>query len=279
MDKNNHDVSAKQNLSITRHAKKLTKKNDKLYNLKIEFYDDGKSRLISYKNERVKPLQYQSKTTSIGLEKRKSDELHYDNKAYIFEVRRRIQQYARNNDFKYFVTLTFDPKLIEDDNDNYRFEALKKWLHKERAKAKYRKKEFKYLFVPEYHKSGTIHFHGIIGDDYVPELVRAEKAKRETYNFKSWDFGFSMINKIKSKKRVSSYISKYITKELLDSPVGKNKRKYWASKNLSLPQIKLVSKDINNLSNSFEVAFDSSVCEIYELDKKMTKELIEYIEK
>lgn len=272
----NHEDKGNFEERITRHTFYLTKENEKLYNIKLELYDDGKARLIRYKSDRVRPGHYQSKSSKSSKSSKVTKETQADvnvsdRTAYIYSVRRKIQQYARNNDFKYFVTLTFDPKLIEDDNDNYRFEMLKKWLQNERVKSKYRNKEFKYIFVPEYHKNGTIHFHGLIGE-YIPELVRAEQAKKETYNLVGWKHGFSMVNKIKSKNRVSSYISKYITKELLDSPVARNKKRYWSSKNLSLPQIELINKDISDLID-IEKAFESEVCDIYELDEQMTKEL------
>ena len=98
-----------------------------------------------------------------------------------------------------------------------------------------RNPEMRYLIIPELHKSGRIHFHGVFSD------------------VKNWSLspainpytGESIIenNKIEA---VSHYISKYITKELLNL---KNKKNVWHSRNLIKPQMTYHLADLSDISN------------------------------
>ena len=54
------------------------------------------------------------------------------------------------------------------------------------------------------------------------------------------------ISKIKNQDAVSVYISKYITKDLIDI---KNKKRYWCSKSLKLPKLEYFETDLNDLKN------------------------------
>ena len=44
------------------------------------------------------------------------------------------------------------------------------------------------------------------------------------FNCVDWEHGFSNVQKVRSKIKVANYISKYITKDLVNSPVRKGKR-------------------------------------------------------
>ncbi|MGH2075982.1 hypothetical protein ACRCJS_09665, partial [Aerococcus urinaeequi] len=72
-------------------------------------------------------------------------------------------------------------------------------------------------------------------------------------------------------KRISNYVSKYITKDLMDSPARRNKKKYWASRSLELPKVFGI-KELVNLN--IEPDFESDICKIYEIEKKDFEKLI-----
>ena len=82
-----------------------------------------------------------------------------------------------------------------------------------------------YILVPEFHKSGRLHFHGLVGNVPKWKLSRAVNAKTgeamfidhtAIYNLDDYKLGFTTISKIKSREKVCNYISKYATKDLID---------------------------------------------------------------
>ena len=110
--------------------------------------------------------------------------------------------------------------------------------------------KFKYLIVPERHKNGAWHFHAIfenykneIEDFYNPknkyltvDEIRSKnkKPKNQRGFLPRYTLGRSEIAPIKDKTKMSSYIKKYITKELITE---KFKKRYWCSKNLKSPEV------------------------------------------
>lgn len=248
------------------------------YKIKLEAYSDGSSRLIRYKNSRVKSNHLLSSPNSCGnsgVIQEKSDD---DNKSReIYRIKSKLRGYARENKFDYFWTLTFDPKKC-GQSDYFRFTEMGLWLKREQKKAKRRNKEFYYIFVPEYHtgtgeNGGTIHWHGVTGG-YVPELIETDKIFKgvKVYNCKDWKWGFTNVQRVRSKIKVSNYITKYITKDFANSPARKGKKKYWSSKNLKTPRKSYITDDI---LISRKADFDSDVCEIYELSADETREYIQ----
>ena len=83
--------------------------------------------------------------------------------------------------------------------------------------------QFSYLLIPELHKSGAVHFHGLLGNvpaDFV-EAANPKNGKpvirhnRQVYNLTEWEYGFSDCEEIESPERAASYITKYVTTALL----------------------------------------------------------------
>ena len=64
------------------------------------------------------------------------------------------------NDWDYFITLTFSKDKVED---RYNLEDLKKRTL-EYLKNQSKKHGIKYIIVPELHKDGALHWHGLIRD-------------------------------------------------------------------------------------------------------------------
>ncbi|MCT2556647.1 hypothetical protein N2034_10670, partial [Staphylococcus aureus] len=80
---------------------------------------------------------------------------------------------------------------------------------------------------------------------------------------------FSNVQMMRSKSKISSYVTKYITKDLLNTPARKNKRKYWSSNNLTLPTVYGVSDDsvMKFMKNEYDVVpkpnYSNNVCDIW----------------
>jgi len=143
----------------------------------------------------------------------------------------RITDYTLANDFDLFCTFTFDPKRVDSLDVNKAKEVMSNWLHNSRKLSP----DLKYLIVAELHKSGRIHFHALF-KNYLGPLTDSKKAKnnRIIFNISNWYYGFSTAVKIDNIGKVSSYMQKYITKDMLK--IG-NKKRYWGSRNLIKPKV------------------------------------------
>ncbi len=190
----------------------------------------------------------------------------------MFKVKTKIKDLVLNNHFDMFWTLTFDPKKCDEaTSDEYRFEEMRKWLDKMRARHRRKSDEkFNYIAIPERHKSGQIHWHMVTGN-LEPNLVDSGKKYKDNkiYNCPDWQHGFSNVQMMRSKSKISSYVTKYITKDLLNTPARKNKRKYWSSNNLTLPDVYGVSDDSvmdfmrDEYDKQIKPDYSTDVCDIW----------------
>lgn len=243
------------------------------YKYKLKAYNDGRLTVIKYKNKRRKSNNYLiQKNTSNSYAKLTEDERLQRQKEYMFSVKTKIKDLVLNNHFDMFWTLTFDPKKCENAvEDEYRFEEMRKWLNKMRTRHNRKSDEpFMYIAIPERHKSGLIHWHMVTGN-LEPNLVDSGKTynNQKIYNSSDWEHGFSNVQMMRSKSKISSYVTKYITKDLLNTPARKNKRKYWSSNNLTLPTVYGVSDDsvMKFMKNEYDVVpkpnYSNNVCDIW----------------
>lgn len=158
--------------------------------------------------------------------------------ASISRTKRMIKDYARNNDFDYFVTLTFDTKKIDSTNQYIVLSATQRYTRMLRQQG------VKYLIVPELHADGhKIHLHALIkGAIPLRDSGKLDKYKRTIFNVPSWQFGYSTAIKISNENdstlKIANYIVKYITKDLV---CNFDKKRYWASKALTKPNVLLRS--------------------------------------
>lgn len=232
------------------------------YKYKVYSYSDGGYKVIEYKNERSKTTPKLSQINGLGpqlTEEEKQAKLEESRRENLYKVKRKITDYIRNNDFDTFYTLTFDPKIY-GYSDDLRYNEMYK--HLQAMVRKYGR--FNYIAIPERHKSGAIHWHMITGG-FRPKLVYSGLKRNNVsiYNALEWKYGFSDVQKVRSKNKISNYISKYITKDLMDNPARRNKKKYWASRTLKQPDTFAITEgvEIDVLPN-----FESDVCKIYEFD-------------
>lgn len=153
------------------------------------------------------------------------------------------------NDWAYFVTLTINDEKCDRYDLNIFMKALSKWLNNQKSR---KAEDIKYLLVPEPHKDGAWHMHGLMNgipddqlepftlNDNIPERIRA--LIREGCSVFNWlpyneKFGWVTVEAIREKEKCAAYIKKYITKELEQSHIELNHHIYYASQGLSRPQI------------------------------------------
>lgn len=149
------------------------------------------------------------------------DKYHFDGHSAYVSVNRsknKIFYYARSNDWSngYFVTLTLNPELVDSKDYKSSVDCVKKFLDFLR----HFDSSIYALIVPEKHKSGSFHFHGLIHGDISDLLSYSGHVQNGCliYNFvRGWKFGFSNVTKVQNTLAVEKYICKYTTKELLNS--------------------------------------------------------------
>lgn len=150
-----------------------------------------------------------------------------------------INDIALCNNFELFVTLTTKKDRYNDDAKK---QQIAFWLHNQRNQ--YGK--FGYILLPERHKDGALHFHGLFSD-YKGKLNDSGKRDKEKiiFNLGSYRGGWTTAKQIDQSiddvEKVANYITKYITKNM---PVFKNKRRFWCSTGLKRP-LKIVNPLLN----------------------------------
>lgn len=141
-----------------------------------------------------------------------------------------IYDIARSNSWEYFATFTFSSRKIDRMNYRLCLDRLRVWLQNFRSR---KAPDLKYLFVCELHKKGGIHMHALLSGvpDQQIKLAFYGRYFLPAYNV----LGISDISRIRDHERVTSYITKYITKELLQIP-DLSRFRYFCSKGLQRPQ-------------------------------------------
>ena len=205
------------------------------YNTKIKIYSDNTFKIKKTSFNILKGIPRDLKHTgNCSLEKK--EQL---NKEYLKYTKTQILDLALNNQDKWelFLTLTFNDLELGGYSHEKAIKKLCNWLIVQRRN----NPNMYYLIVPEFHKSGRLHFHGLVGNvpNWILEEATNDKGKKirvngkQIYNLKNYKLGFSTVSYIQDKQKVSNYISKYVTKELIDL---KHKKRYWYSRNIDYPR-------------------------------------------
>ena len=234
---------------------------------KIKIYPDGTTVLTVYKNFRVYRGSAEKESLDVDVldnsynvslysGEKTEEEKEYEKLKNLWRIKTKIKDYILSNDFNYFWTLTF-----KDDRYDYdlAFKKMGKWLEKMRKK--YGK--FDYIMIPELHKDGAIHFHGVTGGLNALIVDAGVKHKgAKVYNCLEWEHGFTTLTKIRSREKTASYVTKYVTKEMQNSIVEKGKKKYWCSRGLRKPDITFTDL---NLTPDLKPDYENDICAIYKL--------------
>jgi len=136
---------------------------------------------------------------------------------------------ARSNVWEWFVTFTFAPDKV----DRFDYDAVVGKMHGWLCNIKKSFPDMKYIVVPELHKDGAYHFHGLFANcdnlDF-KESGKFDKNGNMIYNIGRYRYGWSTAEVVIDTQCVSNYIGKYITKELCAVTFGR--KRYWKSRNL-----------------------------------------------
>ncbi|MDD3253873.1 MAG: hypothetical protein PHV18_15120 [Lachnospiraceae bacterium] len=154
-------------------------------------------------------------------------------------TKNKIYNYARANKWDWFLTFTFNPELVDSYNYDevvfYMSDFLLTMTSFSRC-GHGRNRMLKYLIVPEKHKSGRYHLHGVFSgiDLSLWKMTFSEhftKGGLPIFNVGCFPYGFTTATQVQNTTRCAHYISKYITKDMFDSI--KNRKRYWVTHNCS----------------------------------------------
>lgn len=209
-----------------------------IYNVKQ--YDYAESRQLRIYKTPVTDFENRVKPPKEEVDKQQEKPRtpqQIEHSAYVSLMRSKqaIYEISRANIWDWFVTITFNRKLIDSSDYDKLVAFLSKWLNN----IKFRKSpDLKYLLVPELHSDGIhFHFHGFFADadGLTFEDSGIVKDGKPVYNILDFNYGFTTATEIESSQKASSYISKYITKEI--GIALKGKRRYLASRNCKRAEI------------------------------------------
>lgn len=151
----------------------------------------------------------------------------------ISRAKSKIREYALCNDFQYFVTLTIDPKKYDRYNLKTYYKDLAKFLN---DYGRNHKTKIKYILIPEKHKDGAWHMHGLISGVLDKHLIENDN------NYLTWKqyarkFGYISLGEVQDHDKVSNYITKYITKDMANTINELGGHMYYCSKGLKTAEI------------------------------------------
>jgi len=151
----------------------------------------------------------------------KENEQHYDSKLNeaFCRAKSMVLQYALCNPWDYFFTGTLDETKFDRFNlDRYQ-QKLSQFI---RDKRKAYGTQVQYLLIPEHHKNGAWHIHGLISNlpgKAVRRFRPPEPWKLVNSDYLNWPdymnkFGFCSLGPVKHPVATAFYITKYVSKEL-----------------------------------------------------------------
>lgn len=188
-------------------------------------------------------------------------------------ARKNIRNHVRNNNHTHFVNLTYDLKKY--DTNEKRFNRMRTVLKE--LKRKYG--SFHYVLVPEFHEGGAsdglIHWHGVMdlsnfdltrATNFHTEKPLFDTSGRELFNMNYWhSTGLSSVSEIGDTKKVASYITKYITKDI-EKVVGKGQKKYWSSRGEKPAENYLTEQEAFSYLENYKISFESERGQYIDID-------------
>ena len=149
-------------------------------------------------------------------------------------AKKKIYDIARSNMWEWFLTFTFNGEKVERYSYGECTKKLSVWLMNMRKECP----DMVYLVIPEQHKDGAFHFHGLFAN--VEGLNFEDSGKlddegRKVYNVGKYRWGFTTATQVTDYRKASSYLCKYVTKDMC--AVSRGKKKYWSSRNVKLPEV------------------------------------------
>lgn len=163
-----------------------------------------------------------------------SSSRNYDYESFA-RSKRTVIDYGMNNDFDFFVTLTFDGNKVDRYNAN---SVLRKLQNALKDYRRFYDSDFAYVLVPEKHADGAIHFHGLFKIGRTDLVERHFDVKRRCVYYRI-EFFYRRLGRFRLDKIATNatYVSAYITKYMTKENERIFQRRYLCSKGLNSGEI------------------------------------------
>lgn len=195
-------------------------------------------------------------------------------------TRQTVQELALCNEWEYFFTGTLNQaKYNRYDLQKY-IKDLSQFIQDKR---KQYNSDIKYLLIPEKHKDGAWHIHGLLSGISEEKLQMFEITKKLPYfilnalqngisvfDWRSYSkkFGYCSFSPVRDSYAITKYITKYITKDMLMRKSEKHKKLFYCSHGLQRAETILkecVNDDrIHNFQDGF-FTFSNEYCRLVDL--------------
>lgn len=201
------------------------------WNVRVKTYPDGKQQYFLSELP-IKQTVHRKEAVRDGSKVELKEE---ENQSRAIQ---RIYDLARSTKWDWFINLTFSPEEV----DRFDYDAVSKLMVLYTRSLRYY--NCLYLVIPEQHKKGSWHFHGLVKGDFPKvKAVNPHTGKfildnhgRQVYNITNFKVGFTQATQIGDSDRSVTYLTKYITKgKMMKIPKGRNR--FWASRKLPEPEV------------------------------------------
>lgn len=170
--------------------------------------------------------------------------------ASVSRTKRRIYEIMACNEWDWFFTGTLDPEKNDVNDLNGVYKRFSQFLRDFRKTLPDGSEKIHYCIIPEQHKSGAWHFHGVLGglpaeclhkfelSENIPKRLKDMiKGGTPVYTWKRYEkrFGWATLTAVQSHEAISKYVTKYVTKDMAAANVGTNRHMYYTSQGLNAP--------------------------------------------
>lgn len=180
----------------------------------------------------------------------------------VSRTKRRILEIMACNKWTWFFTGTLDPAKNDVNNLNCVYKRFAQFLRDFRKTQAGKLDKIAYCIIPEQHKSGAWHFHGVLhglpesalhkfsaGENIPCRLKKMISGGTDVYTWKSYEkrFGWATLTRVQNHEAVSKYVTKYVTKDMAAHNLGNNRHLYYASRGLKKPCVLAEGESVNGL--------------------------------
>lgn len=198
----------------------------------VKYYREGLYKLVKFKGPRGVRLPGEDREGEAPANEEKLD-------AALSRARSVLYQLCICNDWQYFFTGTLNPDWHDRSSLFHFRNTFSQFMRDLRKKPGYG--DLSYVLVPERHKDGAWHIHGLlrgIPDSALTPFVRGIHPKHLVdAGYLNWGayagkFGFCSLDRINSLDAVAGYLTKYITKDMALSVVEVGGHTYFCARGL-----------------------------------------------
>ena len=247
----------------------MVRKGDITHNAKIRIYPDGTQRILCAANPCfVEPgWEPRGRGNSLSVKRGRQKVSDCDGQNQERAARRaraELRDIALCTGFTQFVTLTLNGEAVDRYDMGAITRKLNAWLSNQ-----VQRRGLAYVLVPERHRDGAIHFHGLFNDALErvdsgtvippeggkPRKPRSKRQReawlaaggRVVWNLPGWTLGFTTaLDLVGDYRNAVGYVCKYIGKQG-EKPGG---RWYYSGGDLARPEVVLADLDYRDLQSA-----------------------------